>query len=146
MKLSLNWLQRYIHHGLTPDELQHRLTMAGMEVEAVEKIGDDTVFEIEVTPNRPDCLNILGLAREVSAVTDKELLPPPVSEFEDIGAVDITIEDPSGCGRYIGTLIEGAHVQAMPPEYSRLLQAVGINRAMPACERRCRGPADDPLT
>ncbi|MBF0387975.1 MAG: hypothetical protein HQL20_09005, partial [Candidatus Omnitrophica bacterium] len=48
MKLSLNWLKQYIDHGLTSDELAGRLTMAGLEVEQVERIGTDTVFEIEI--------------------------------------------------------------------------------------------------
>ena len=126
MKLSLNWLKRYIDHGLAPNELRQRLTMAGLEVESVDKIGDDTVFEIEVTPNRPDCLNILGLAREVSAITDKDLVQPLANEYDDAGEVDITIEDPVGCGRYIGTLIEGIQLKTIPPEYSQLLQAMGL--------------------
>ena len=52
--------------------LIERLTMAGLEVEAVEYIAGDTVLEIEITPNRPDCLSILGLAREIGAITGTE--------------------------------------------------------------------------
>ncbi len=127
MKLSLNWLKQYVDHGLTPDELSHRMTMAGLEVEGVHVFGNDTVFEIEVTPNRPDCLSILGLAREVSAITDKALKLPTVKAHGDAGLVDITIEDKDGCGRYIATLIDGVKVKAFSMEKVLLLQALGLN-------------------
>ena len=127
MKLSLNWLKQYIDHNLSPKELAHRLTMSGLEVESVQKFGDDVVFEIEVTPNRPDCLSILGLAREVSAVLDKDLRLPEINEQEDFGTVDITIEDPDACGRYIGTVIEGFAVKSIPSDKAKLLQALDSN-------------------
>lgn len=126
MKLSLNWLNKYIDHGLSSDELSKRLTMAGLEVESIAKYGDDVVFELEITPNRPDCLNILGLAREVSAITDKDMSVNGVNEYEDVGDLEISIEDMTGCSRYIGTLIDGIQVKEIPAEYARLLQAIGL--------------------
>lgn len=126
MKLSLNWLREYLDHGLTADELSFRLTMAGLEVEHVEQTGNDTVFEIEVTPNRPDCLNMLGLAREVSAITEKDIHFPVINEYEDGGSVNISIEAVADCSRYIGTLIEGVSVKAFPLEKSLFLQALGL--------------------
>ena len=83
MKLSLNWLKDYIDPKLSTDELVERLTMAGLEVEAVESVGGDTVLEIEITPNRPDCLSILGLAREIGAITGKTVKDPEDQEFQD---------------------------------------------------------------
>ncbi len=126
MKLSLQWLTQYIDHGLSSDELANRMTMAGLEVEAVHLAGNDTVFEIEVTPNRPDCLNVLGLAREVAAITDRDLKAPPVKAYADQAQVDIVIEDKEGCGRYIGTRIDGVTVGAAPAEKVAFLQAVGL--------------------
>ncbi|MFH0753496.1 MAG: phenylalanine--tRNA ligase subunit beta [Candidatus Omnitrophota bacterium] len=127
MKLSLNWLKQYVDHGLTAEELSYRMTMAGLEVEGVQSFGNDTVFEIEVTPNRPDCLSILGLAREVSAITDKELKIPSFKNHSDAGSVDISIEYTAGCGRYIGTLLDGVAVKAFSMEKALLLQALGLN-------------------
>ncbi len=125
MKLSLNWLNQYIDHGLTADELSFRLTMAGLEVEHVEKAGNDTVFEIEVTPNRPDCLSMLGLAREVSAIVDKELKVPVVGVYADSASVDISIENAADCARYIGTRIDGISVRPFAADKSLFLQAFG---------------------
>ena len=64
MKLSINWLKNYIDPKLPTEELIHRLVMAGWEVEATETVGRDTVLELEITPNRPDCLSVIGIARE----------------------------------------------------------------------------------
>ena len=127
MKLSLNWLSRYIDHGLTAEELATRMTMAGLEVEAVHHAGNDTVFEIEVTPNRPDCLNVLGLAREVSAITDRDLKALTVRAHPDMAQVDIIIEAKEDCGRYIGTRVEGVTVGPLAADRSGLLQATGLN-------------------
>lgn len=127
MKLSLNWLKQYIDHGLTPDELARRMTMAGLEVEGVQAFSHDTVFEIEITPNRPDCLNTIGLAREVSAITDKELKLPQVKKYADSASVDVSIEDKEGCSRYIATLIDGVEVKAFPVVKAMFLQALGLN-------------------
>lgn len=125
MKLSLNWLKRYIDHGLTTEELSFRLTMAGLEVEQVEAIGSDTVFEIEVTPNRPDCLSMLGLAREVSAIVDRELNIPAAGEYQDSADVDIVIENAADCARYIGIRIDGVVVKPWVEDKSLFLQAFG---------------------
>lgn len=127
MKLSLNWLNQYIEHGLSAEDLAFRMTMAGLEVEHVERVGEDTVFEIEVTPNRPDCLNILGLAREVSAIVDKDLKAPQAADWEDTGAVDVTIEDAVGCPRYIATVIEGVQIKGTPLDKLKLLSSMGAN-------------------
>ena len=80
---SLNWLKDYIDPKLSTEELIERLTMAGLEVEGVEYVGKDTVLEIEITPNRPDCLSILGLAREIGAITGKTVKFPKVKNSQN---------------------------------------------------------------
>ena len=66
----------------------------------------DEVLEIELTGNRPDLLSIYGVAREVAALYDLALAPPPGAEPARSGdeAVEIQIDDPGGCPRYIGRL------------------------------------------
>ncbi len=76
MRISLAWLADLV--ALPPAaELAEGLTFAGLEVERIEEVGDDTVFEINVTPNRADCLSHLGIAREVSARIGAPLRAPP---------------------------------------------------------------------
>jgi len=67
MRASLEWLREFVAVSESAGEIAHRLTMLGLEVEAMEQVDGDTVFEINVTPNRPDCLSMIGVARELSA-------------------------------------------------------------------------------
>ncbi|MBU3958567.1 MAG: phenylalanine--tRNA ligase subunit beta, partial [Candidatus Omnitrophica bacterium] len=72
MKFTYNWLKDFVDIKISPQGLAHRLTMAGLEVVSLDEKDGDVVFEIEVTPNRADCLSVMGIAREVAAITDKK--------------------------------------------------------------------------
>ena len=73
MKFTLNWLKEAVDIGLPPQGLAETLTMAGLETESVTAIGEaeggqqDWLFEIAVTPNRGDCLGVIGIARDLAA-------------------------------------------------------------------------------
>ncbi|OGX05737.1 MAG: phenylalanine--tRNA ligase subunit beta, partial [Omnitrophica WOR_2 bacterium GWA2_47_8] len=126
MKLSYNWLKDYVAVKLPPEKLAHRLTMAGLEVEKIESVNGDSVFELEVTPNRPDCLNVLGLAREVSAILDASLKAPKVEKLRiPSQKIDISVEDKKDCGRYIGTLISDVKVASSARWLEEKLQSIG---------------------
>src|SRR5512135_1070208 len=96
MKVSLEWLKEFVDVAASPEEVAHRLTMAGLEIEGMETVGDDIVFEVNVTPNRPDCLSILGIAREVAAVFGLPLKMPDmeVGGAPAASAVSVEILDP----------------------------------------------------
>jgi phenylalanyl-tRNA synthetase beta chain len=127
MKISLQWLNDYVDHKLKADDLAHRLTMAGLEVEHVEDFGHTKVFEIEVTPNRPDCLNIVGLAREVSALTQATLKRPDIKAYKPTKEkVSVTINDRDDCGRYIATVISGVRVEESPKWLKERIEALGM--------------------
>ena len=127
MKLSLNWLKDYIDPKLSTDILIHRLVMAGWEVEAIESVSRDTVLELEITPNRPDCLNVLGLAREIGAITNKKVSYPKIKTYKPIkDKVSITLEDKKDCSRYIGTLIKGVEIADSSKDIQERINAVGI--------------------
>lgn len=128
MKLSLNWLKDYIDPKLSTEELIERLTMAGLEVELVEASGADKVLELEITPNRPDCLSILGLAREIGAITGRSVNPPKIKKFKTKVLKDLVhIEDKKDCSRYIGTLIRDVQIKDAPQGMKARLSALGIN-------------------
>ena len=243
MKVTLNWLKDYVECGLDADELSHRLTMSGLEVDAMERLGEgldsvivarladvqkhpdadkltvcqvetgsdtvqvvcgaknhktgdyvalaqvgsvlpgnfkikkskirgqvsfgmlcsvkelgigddadgimilpedltlgqpvfdvlglkDVMYEIGLTPNRADCLSVVGVAREVSAMCDSKLqLPTPgINEGDtDINAkTSVIIEDPDLCPRYAARLIENVTIGPSPEWLSRRLEAVGV--------------------
>lgn len=231
MKLSLNWLKEYVDINITPQELSHMLTMAGLEVEALEKIGDihdkiivakvlsvkhhpkadrlslcdvdtgtstvqvvcgatnvkagdlvpmalpgaelkggihikesklrgefsggmlmaedelgltdnhtgvmilppeletglrlsdainplDWSLEINITPNRPDCASVIGIAREVAALTGQKLKLPGVQYREEgvpvseVARVDVI--DSDGCPRYAAGMIQNVSIMPSP--------------------------------
>ncbi|MFA6378838.1 MAG: phenylalanine--tRNA ligase subunit beta [Candidatus Omnitrophota bacterium] len=127
MKISLNWLKKYIHFGISAKELSHRLTLSGLEVEKEETIGTDTVFEFEITPNRPDCLSLLGIGRELSAILNKPLKKPFIKKFKlPKFASDIVIENSSDCARYIGVVLKNVKIARSPQEIKDNLSSLGI--------------------
>ena len=243
MKITLNWLREYVDIDSTPEELVHRLTMAGLEAESVEDLGgrlsgivvgrvlerashpqadrlsvcrvevgrpeparivcgapnvaagqmvpvvlpgcslpdgtriekvelrgvlsegmicsaaelglgedeegilvlsedcragspmaeaaglDDTVMDFEVTPNRPDCLSVAGIAREVAALTGARLRLP-VPELCESGepaeaSTRVEIEDAEGCPRYVARVLRQVAVGPSPRWLQERLRAVG---------------------
>lgn len=90
----------------------------------------DTVFDIGITPNRSDCLGIIGIAREVAVITGKKLRYPRIliSESED-DITDITsveILNPDLCPRYTARLIKNVNVKSSPRWMRLRLEAVGL--------------------
>ena len=243
MNVTLNWLKEYTSIDLAPEALAHRLTMAGLEVDALEKLGEgldsvivarlvevkphpdadrltlctvetgtvtlqvvcgatnhragdlvafaqvgselpgglkikkskirgqdsngmlcslcelglaevaegimilphglelgqpvfaalglkDVRFELGLTPNRPDCLSVVGVAREVAGMTGATLrLPAPqLRETGEaaVGKTSVTILDPDLCPRYAARLIEGVAIGPSPDWLVRRLEAVGM--------------------
>lgn len=90
---------------------------------------DDVVIDFEVTPNRPDCLSVFGIAREVGALADAELRLPPHSVAETgppiSCSVSIEIDDPQSCRRYVGRVLRNVRVGPSPPWLQMRLRAVG---------------------
>jgi len=78
MKVPLGWLKEYVPIRLTAEALAQRLTMAGVEVTAIHRVDGEPVLDLEITPNRADCLSIIGVAREVAALTNQRSKPPAV--------------------------------------------------------------------
>ena len=96
-----------------------------------EALGlDDVVFELEITPNRPDCLSLIGVAREIRAETGNPLKLPTVDPQEsDINIRDltsVTIDAPDLCPRYAARVIQGVEVAESPKWLQQRLESVGI--------------------
>ncbi len=90
----------------------------------------DTIFNLEVTPNRPDCLSIIGIAREIAALTGKSLRLPEIS-YEEIlppaeKAVTVEIHAQDLCPRYCAGLLTGVKVAESPPWLQNWLLACGM--------------------
>jgi phenylalanyl-tRNA synthetase beta chain len=91
---------------------------------------DDTIFEIEITPNRPDALSIVGVAREVAAVTGAPFRFPQVTvketEPDATGLATVEIADPELCPRYAARVVTALTVKPSPPWLAQRLRAVGL--------------------
>ena len=121
MRILLSWLRDFVDVDVSTDELADALTTHGFEVSAVESVstsvaGDkpDAVLDLEITTNRPDCLNVLGIAREVSTIYDSELRTseinvseePVTNTGDDTLDLDVSIESPDLCLRYAGAVVD----------------------------------------
>ena len=68
MKISLNWLKEYVPNIKKNDIFIEELTSLGLEVASIVTTKKDTMIDIDMTPNRADCLSIIGIARDISPV------------------------------------------------------------------------------
>ena len=128
MRVSLEWIKDFVDITAPAEEVAHRLTMAGLEIEGMETVEGDIVMEVNVTPNRPDCLNILGIAREVAAAFGLQL-KKPLSCIEgplEKGDITVEIDATDLCGRYTGRLINGVTVGESPDWLKKRLEKCGL--------------------
>jgi phenylalanyl-tRNA synthetase beta chain len=90
----------------------------------------DSILDLEVTPNRADCLSVIGIAREVAALTGQSLNPPGVSYEESPPPIEeqiaIEIADPDLCSRYCASLISGVKIAESPQWLQQRLLACGM--------------------
>ena len=89
---------------------------------------DDTILELEITPNRPDCLGMIGVAREVAALLGNPLTVPAADppQHAEPSPVSVEIDDPEGCPRYLARYATGVKVGPSPAWLSTRLLAAGI--------------------
>ena len=90
----------------------------------------DTVLDIGVTPNRADCLSIVGIAREAAVLCGKKLRYPKIAfkeSAEDIRTLtSVEIQDPDFCPRYTARMVKGVRIQPSPKWMRERLEAVGL--------------------
>jgi len=103
------------HAGLM--DLGHQIPV-GTDLRAALNL-DDTVFTLKLTPNRADCLSIMGVAREVSALTGVPIVSPsfqavPVSIQDRLA---VRVDAPDLCGRFAGRIIKGVNAKAPTPAW-----------------------------
>ncbi len=115
------------------DEIEMGADHAGiMELPADWPVGErfDMLAEIKVTPNRPDCLNVLGVAREVAAMHGRKVFPPKPRLRETLsrieGMVKLSVAAKAQCPRYTCRLIRGAKIGESPLWMKRRLEASGL--------------------
>ncbi len=131
MIAPLSWLEEYVDIKLTPKELAEKLTEVGLGVEKITKTADDTILELEITPNRPDCLSIIGIAREIAAIENKKIKFPPLrqgfaGQAKTKKTLPLTIKTDSSINpRFTGIIIANIKVGESPKWLKGKLEKMG---------------------
>ncbi|HEY5884323.1 MAG TPA: phenylalanine--tRNA ligase subunit beta [Pyrinomonadaceae bacterium] len=129
MLISYKWLKELTGTFLTPLELRERLTMAGLAIDAVEEMNGDSVLDVEVPSNRPDCLSHLGIAREVAVIEKSTVQSPKSKVFKTEGKAAnfaaVEIQDADLCPRYAARVIRGVKIGPSPDWLAQRLNEIG---------------------
>jgi phenylalanyl-tRNA synthetase beta chain len=110
MKIPLSWLKEFVDVPVEAAQLGDDLTMVGLACEGIETDGRDTVLDLDVTTNRVDCMNVQGVAREVSVIYGTPLRAPETHVVEAgepaAAALSVTIDAPDLCPRFCGRVLD----------------------------------------
>jgi phenylalanyl-tRNA synthetase beta chain len=126
MRLVISWLRDFVDVKASAEEIAEKVGLRGFEVASVE----DDVIDFEVTANRPDCLSVVGLAREVATAFQVPFAPTKATLGASVltGSNDrlsVTIEDAELGPRYAGAVADITNV-ASPSWMTSRLQAAGV--------------------
>lgn len=127
MKISYNWLQNYFEEKLpTPEKVADGIIFHSFEVEEIEKLGEDTIFEIKILPDRAhDCLSHFGIAKEISAIFNLKLKDKDYRIFESKPTeLEIKVENDK-CLRYMGRVVRNITVDKSPAWLKEKLESIG---------------------
>jgi len=137
LKILVSWLRDFVDVDVSINELADVLTMRGFEVSATEPApatvqtdGDDAVLDLEITTNRPDCLSVFGIAREVSTIYGTELRVPRIETMGqptsgEGGSLSVMIDDSDLCPRYVAAAAD-VTLGPSPSWLAARLDAAGI--------------------
>ena len=136
MKVLLSWIREHVDVPGTGEEIGARMSLRGLALEGIEQAGDDAVLDFDVTANRPDCLSIRGIAREIAAVYQlplEEIARPPASAVGKVleaasmraSEISVSIPDQDLCSRYVAAVAD-VRVGPSPDWMQSRLVASGI--------------------
>src|SRR3989442_2268261 len=136
MRLLVSWLRDFVDVTASPAEIADTLGLRGFEVASIESLaGGDAVIDFEITANRPDCLSVLGLAREIATAYDLPLRLPSgdagarialrSTAAGDSDRLKGTVEDTDLCPRYAAAVAD-VTAAASPPWMTARLHAAGV--------------------
>lgn len=130
MRILLSWLREYVDIPFGVEELQNRLPMLGLGVDAVERVGDDVVFDLEIAANRGDLMSHLGVAREIAAAARTAMKAPagraPADRIPESDLPKVEVHEPDLCPRYTASMVVGVKVAPSPGWMTKRLEACGI--------------------
>ncbi|PIS21578.1 phenylalanine--tRNA ligase subunit beta [candidate division WWE3 bacterium CG_4_10_14_0_2_um_filter_42_7] len=133
--VPFSWLKDYLKTDASAKEVTKFVSLCGPSIERIHEVGGEEVFEVEVTPNRPDLLSVIGLAREASAILPRfkkeaefiSLNPEEFSEKGDKDALtlDVTIKNNKLCPRFTAVILDNVVIKESPEIIKKRLELVG---------------------
>src|SRR5262249_51042905 len=141
MRLLLSWVRDFVDVKASAEEVAETLGLRGFEVASVEPLGGgDAVIDFEVTANRPDCLNVLGFAREIGTAYDLPVRLPSADPKAKLGLakvetgesdrLKVSLEDAELCPRYVAA-VAAVSLTTSPVWMASLRQAAGLPAGRP---------------
>jgi len=114
IKVSDSWLREFIDTKATPEQIMEYLSSCSQSVEKLIKDGEETVYDIEITTNRPDCLSVYGIARELAAILPrfgikanlKEIPTAKISKAGNNLPLQVKISKPELCPRFTALIYD----------------------------------------
>src|SRR5580765_2392513 len=117
MRPVLSWLREFVDINASAEQIAATIGLRGFEVAAIENLaGGDAVIDFEITANRPDCLSVLGLAREVATAFALPLTLPSYDSNARVrlarvptgrsDRIAISLDDEELCPRYAGAVAD----------------------------------------
>ena len=128
MKISYNWLKWYIPEIPKTEKLRDIFTYHLCEVENIEKRGDDTIFDINILPNRAhDLLSHLGVARELASLLNISFKDPtPMYKIPETKSTNLKIKlETDKCRRYMGRIVRNVKIEPSPDWVQKHLESIG---------------------
>jgi phenylalanyl-tRNA synthetase beta chain len=134
MKVPLSWIREFVDITASAEDIGTLMGVRGLPLEGLETHGDDVVMDFEVTANRPDCMSVRGVAREIATAyrlpfKDKVVWRDSFTRIVDrTGGVTIpvAIEEPELCGRYVGIVADITAIGPSPEWMQKRLHACGV--------------------
>jgi len=134
VKLPYAWLTELVKVPAGVEDVASALALRGFEVASI----DTGVIDFEITANRPDCLSVIGLAREASAAFALPLASPdrnmPSAGDAALHPIDVTIEDAELCPRYCAQMFELGSGATSPAWLRERLEACGVRSISPVVD------------
>jgi len=131
-----SWLKEHLSTKATPDQMAEALSLCSQSVDKINRVGNDAVFEIEITTNRPDCLSIYGIARELAAVLPRfnhqaqlKAMPELTTKIPVVKKslpLKVTLQAPSLCPRFTALIFDQVKYRPSPKVIQGRLRKAGI--------------------
>ena len=134
VQISDSWLNEFLETKANPEQIRESLSLCSQSVEKIIKEGDDFVYDIEITTNRPDCLSVYGIARELSAALPrfgidaklKELPKAKIPKVSDGLPLEVKITKKDLSPRFTAIIFENVKIASSPKFAQKRLVQSGI--------------------